>query len=627
MNPAPAILEVLEGPDEGTSLTLSEAETSIGREPGNHLVLLDSGVSRRHCVIRRNDAVYTLADLGSRNATLLNGKRVTESILANGDEIQVGKTKLRFRPAPSGLTQTALDATAGLGKSSVILRSGEARYLSEVALPADPRTVRDLNAILRISRAIQSERTAAGLHRQILKSILEASGACRAAILLGETPEDTIMLDRDAGFLAPERLSRTVIGYVTEHRVAILTNDIAEEFEAAESLIARQVRAVAAAPMEAFQRLLGVLYLESPKPGAFDEKVLELVTAVAGIAALALDNANRIDSLAEENQRLLEEIQVNHDMIGQSAAMKQVVEAVGRAARTDATVLITGESGTGKELVARAVHRNSDRSAMPFIAINCAAIPENLLESELFGHERGAFTGAVAQKKGKLEVAAGGTVFLDEIGEMAPLLQGKLLRVLQEREMERVGGTKPIKLDIRLIAATNRDLREESKANRFRADLYYRLNVVAVRVPALRDRREDIPLLAAYFADRFAGTVKRRIRGLSRAALSALVRYEWPGNVRELENAIERAVVMGSSDQILPEDLPETLLEQPAAAQEEEGGRLYESLREAKRQIIEKALAEAGGSQAQAAALLGVHPNHLSRLMRTLEMKKQTRRS
>ncbi|MDX1983284.1 MAG: sigma 54-interacting transcriptional regulator [Bryobacteraceae bacterium] len=627
--PVEATLEVTEGPLAGSVYPIHEGQLSIGREPGNDIVLLDGGVSRRHCVIERRGEEFRLEDLGSRNASLVNDIRVGNHALSDGDRIRIGKSLLVFRLHRASLADTLAETAIDLGRSSVILRAEDVRFLKSGApLPATERTVGDMNALLKISKAIHMARSAGALYQQILQSVLEVAGASRAAILLGAGPDEfdsIICLDRKRGQVEDPDLSRTVIGHVVRQRVAVLTNDIdaEESLQAAESLIMRSVRSVLAAPMEAFQRLLGVLYLESTDPKVqFDENLLELMTAVAGIGALALENANRMDSLEGENRRLAEEIAVNHDMVGEGAAIKQVIESIGRAARSEATVLISGESGTGKELVARAVHRNSDRANKPFIAINCAAIPENLLESELFGHEKGAFTGAVAQKKGKFELAYGGTVFLDEIGEMAPLLQGKLLRVLQEREMERVGGTRPIELDIRLIAATNRDLREESKSSRFRADLYYRLNVVSIRMPALRDRREDIPLLANYFAERYAANVKRRIRGISKRAMSLLVRYDWPGNVRELENAIERAVVMGVSDQILPEDLPETVLEQPAPSSEDGGGRLYEALREAKRQIVEKALAEAGGSQTQAAALLGVHPNHLSRLMRTLDMKK-----
>jgi len=303
--------------------------------------------------------------------------------------------------------------------------------------------------------------------------------------------------------------------------------------------------------------------------------------------------------------------------------MRELYQFIARAAPTNSTVLIRGESGTGKELVARAIHLNSPRSQNPFMAINCAALSETLLESELFGHEKGAFTGAIAQKKGKLEVANGGTVFLDELGELAPTLQAKLLRVLQEREFDRVGGTRAIKVDIRLIAATNRDLEKAIQAGTFRQDLYYRLNVLSLTMPALKDRREDIPLLAGYFAMRCSRESGRPVKGISPEARKCLVQYDWPGNVRELENAMERAVVLGTTELIQPEDLPEALLEKQAVpgVQVTE---YHQAIKETKRQLVLKAFQEAGGNYAQAARLLGVHPNNLHRLIRTLDLKLET---
>jgi Nif-specific regulatory protein len=282
-------------------------------------------------------------------------------------------------------------------------------------------------------------------------------------------------------------------------------------------------------------------------------------------------------------------------------------------------VLVEGESGTGKELVARAIHRNSKRAESPFVAINCAAIAENLLESELFGHEKGSFTGAAAQKKGRIEMAEGGTLFLDEVSELAPELQAKLLRVLQEREFERVGGTRAIPLDTRLIAATNKKLSEAIESGEFRKDLYYRLNVVTLTMPALRDRTEDIPQLAEHFLSKAGRKCKTRVKSLSEQAQACLVKYDWPGNVRELENAIERAVVLGSGNVVLPEDLPETILE--AGAPSDGSAKYLRSMKETKRQMIVQALRQAHGSYLEAAKALGIHPNSLLRLMRNLNVK------
>ena len=276
--------------------------------------------------------------------------------------------------------------------------------------------------------------------------------------------------------------------------------------------------------------------------------------------------------------------------------------------------------------MARAIHRNSPRSGKPFVAINCAAIIDSLLESELFGHEKGAFTGAISQKIGKLETAKGGTLFLDEIGELAPPLQAKLLRVLQEHEFERVGGIRPISIDIRLVAATNKDLEEAIREGTFRQDLYYRLNVVSLSMPPLRERREDISLLASYFASKYAGKSSRRLVGFSPEARACLMTYPWPGNVRELENAIERAVVLGSSEIIRPEDLPEAVLDAESAG-DGCATRYHESLKNSKKQLILQAIEQAKGSFTEAAKLLGVHPNYLHRLVRNLNLRAELKKS
>ena len=322
----------------------------------------------------------------------------------------------------------------------------------------------------------------------------------------------------------------------------------------------------------------------------------------------------------EATKRKLRDTGIFGRLVGSSRGMQEIFRLVEMVAPSTASVLITGESGTGKELVARTIHDMSPRKPKPFVAINCSAIPETLIESEIFGHEKGAFTGAIVQKKGKLEVAEGGTVFLDEIGELAPLMQAKLLRVLQEREFERVGGTRTIKLNVRLITATNRDLETEVKAGRFREDLYYRLNVVSLRMPSLRDRRSDISLLASYFAAKSAKRSNRPVLGISPQARACLLNYDWPGNVRELENAIERAVVLGSSELILPEDLPESILEKAEPASSAVNA-FHDAVREAKKQLIINALEQAHGNYTDAARLLGLHPNYLHRLVRNLSLR------
>jgi len=307
------------------------------------------------------------------------------------------------------------------------------------------------------------------------------------------------------------------------------------------------------------------------------------------------------------------------EILGESVKLRELLELIERVAPTSSTVLIQGESGTGKELVARALHRHSPRADRPLVAINCAAITETLLESELFGHEKGAFTGAIARKKGKLEMAEGGTLFLDEISELVPGMQAKLLRALQEREFDPVGGTRSVKMNVRVIAATNRNLAEEVQAGRFRSDLFYRLNVVCLTTPSLRDRREDIPLLAQNFIAKVSEKYRVPQKTLSADALTLLIQYDWPGNVRELENAIERSVVLGTSNEIGGEDLPAAVRE-PARGETIDAG-FQGAVKENKKQLVLQAMEKANGYYVDAAKILGLHPNSLLRLIRTLGLR------
>jgi two-component system response regulator HydG len=346
----------------------------------------------------------------------------------------------------------------------------------------------------------------------------------------------------------------------------------------------------------------------------------DTLSAVATLAAAALENARDFELLRNENELLRERLEdAETGIVGDTPLIQKLNQLIARVAPQDASVLILGESGTGKELVARALHRLSPRSARPFVAINCAALTENLLESELFGHEKGAFTGAIAQKRGKLEMAEGGTVFLDEIGEMAAPLQAKLLRVLQQREFERVGGVSSLKLNVRIVAATNRDLAAEVRKGAFREDLYHRLNVVALKVPPLRERPGDVATLAKFFLEKAAARCRRRVKGISEDAARYLEAYGWPGNVRELENAIERAVVLGESDTVLKDDLPETVLE--AAAVPAVPGALQTSVSQTKRDLILTAWRESGRDHNATAAKLKIHPNSLRRLIRVLGLR------
>jgi transcriptional regulator with GAF, ATPase, and Fis domain len=638
---AGARLEALCGPLQGRVFPLVETEISIGRDPSNQIAILESLVSRRHCVIRKEGSEFRVLDLDSRNCTFVNGIPAKERSLAHGDEIRVGSSIFVYHDPDSLTDGVRMSLSDTPGGNTVVLRKEDALYLRPAsntgALQATARTVHDLDVLLQFSMAVNSIREIEALGRRVLEAVGEAVPAERAALLLVDDGSEefsrVVSWDRQLGFNRPVEASQNLLRQVIEEGTALLSNGVPAPASPVLSspvlsspVLSSQVRSIMATPLDAPDQRLGVLYLETGLSGSkFDNAHLQLVTALGNVAALALDNLRRLESLEDENRRLLKELNIEHNMVGESQAMREVYQFIARVAGTDSTVLIWGESGTGKELVARAIHANSGRAANPFVAINCASITETLLESELFGHEKGAFTGAVSQKKGKLEVGNGGTVFLDEIGELAAPLQAKLLRVLQEREFERLGGTRTIKLDIRVVAATNRDLKEASRTGAFRQDLYYRLNVVSVRMPSLRERRSDIPLLANYFAVRFSEKVKRQVSSISEKALACLLHYDWPGNVREMENAIERALVLGSTPTILPEDLPEAIVEE-SSGEGRSATALHEGLRRAKKEIIERAIEQTGGNFTEAAGILGVHPNHLFRLVRTLHLKPKRQR-
>ena len=358
--------------------------------------------------------------------------------------------------------------------------------------------------------------------------------------------------------------------------------------------------------------------VEAMKEGAFDfiTKPFEL-----DHISLAVEKALEREKLKRGLEHFAEEAGARYRLVGgESPKMRLAIETARKAATSKSTVLLLGESGTGKEVFARAVHAWSERKREPFIAINCVGLGKELLESELFGHEKGAFTGAHQLKKGKMELAHGGTVFLDEVGDISGELQTKLLRFLQEREFERVGGTQPMAVDVRVLAATNRDLSNAMKAGRFREDLYYRLNVIPVSLPPLRERKEDIPMLAKYFVRRFATETKKTFAGITAEAEARLVSYSWPGNVRELANVIERAVVLGEGPEITGEDLP-----LPSANSEtqnmDEAFSYRHAVDAARAEIIKKALAHTKGNRAAAARTLGMHKTHLLNLMKSLRIE------
>lgn len=408
--------------------------------------------------------------------------------------------------------------------------------------------------------------------------------------------------DTDPGFVA----SSVVVQRVLASGEPVLTFDALtdDRFEASTSIAAHRILSIICIPLRLTDRISGAVYLDSSvSRQAFTEESLKYLTVFGHIAAIAIENARRYSSLRTENERLRSQVDASRlftTMVGESVSWKKALELARRVLDVDVSVLITGESGTGKELIARAVHENGVRREKPFMTVNCSAIPEQLIESELFGHVKGAFTGAASDKKGLVEVAEGGTLFLDEVAELPLQLQPKILRLLQEKEYRRVGDTKNRIADIRILAATNRKLKEEVAAGRFRDDLYFRLNVVEIELPPLRERKEDIPLLASHFVRRASETHKRSVDGIDPDAMELLIAGDWTGNVREFQNAIERAVVLCTGNRLTKDDF--IIDGTKTAARLRHAG----TLADFERQIIEATLAEMNGNRTRTAEKLGV---------------------
>lgn len=612
-------LIAIAGPLQGKAFTIPEGEAVIGRE-SDWLVLSEGSASRRHCVIDQTENGFRIRDLGSSNGTFVNRVATQERILQEGDCVEIGNSLFLFHyedpDSSPTFTHSELTDSKVFVRSTLRARIEDILQLHPDKLHISPvpsaRIARALQVFWKVGVSIGSIKNLEELCKSILQSLMEFVPAKFGAILLANQERNDFadtyeFLKQDQAAVS---VSRTIAMQVLQEPVAIVADNISSNSQTSTSVLC--------APLVAMNQTIGVLYLDTIASGtSFDEDQLQLVTTVAGISGAAIQNCRQMEALQNENRQFKEDLA--HDMIGESLIMRKVYDFISRVAPSNSTVLIFGETGTGKELAARAIHQNSPRSNASFVAINCASLSETLLESELFGHEKGSFTGAVAQKKGKLELASGGTVFLDEVAELSQLLQAKLLRFLQERQFERVGGVHPIQIDIRLIAATNKNLENAVSAGSFREDLYYRLNVLKLTTPPLRERVEDIPLLASHFAAIYCKKTNRPTVGISAEARRYLVCYRWPGNVRELENAIERAVVLGTEDNINVEDLPESIIE--SQPEDIPLTKYHAAVREAKRHLILKALEQSSGNYIEAAKTLGLHVNNLYRLIRDLDLK------
>ncbi len=470
----------------------------------------------------------------------------------------------------------------------------------------------NFNALFEITRTINSIVDPTVLLEKVLEIAMTHLSAERGFVMLADNLSEsgyTVVCLKNfnskkasAEFAA----SSSVVKSVLHSGEAILTFDAMsdERFESSVSIIAQKILSIICIPLRAGERISGTVYLDSSKSRkAFTDDALKFLTVFGSLAAIAIENAQRISLLEKENTRLKNEVDVTHlfgNIIGKSEKWKKVLEIAQRVLDVDAAVLITGESGTGKEVIARAIHENGTRKGKSFIAVNSSALPENLIESELFGHIKGSFTGASADKKGLVEVANGGTLFLDEIGDLPLSLQAKILRLIQEKEYRRVGDTNNRTADIRIIAATNKELKEEVKSSHFREDLFFRLNVIGIHLPPLRERKDDIPLLASYFVKRAAENYKRPIDGIHPEAMQLLLANQWQGNVREFQNLIERAVVLCRGTKLTKEDFLFDSSDQSALQKN------VVTLADFERQLIESTLAEMNDNRTRTAEKLGV---------------------
>jgi Nif-specific regulatory protein len=419
-------------------------------------------------------------------------------------------------------------------------------------------------------------------------------------------------------------IGQGIAGYVAAEGKPLLIPNVNKDprwyKEISESLDFK-TRSIACVPMKVEGHTIGVVQIIDKIDGSpILKKDMKILGVFAELAALSIQNARNIEQVKNENIDLKEELGFKYQLIGKSSAFRSVISDAFKVANSKSSALILGESGTGKELLAGLIHRAGPRKDKPLVVLNCAALPETLLEDELFGHEKGAFTGATSRKVGKFELADKGTIFLDEIGEMSPGMQAKLLRVLQEGLFYRVGGNTPISVDVRIISATNKKLDEEVAAGRFREDLYYRLNVVQINMPSLRDRMEDIPLLSEYFLDIFKQESGSTYLSISKEAMEKMFLYHWPGNIRELRNVLERAVVMGDGKEILPQDLPFSISE-PTGSCFQVGLTLEEAVNNFKKEFIALTLKHTDGNRSKAAQIMDIQRTYLSRLITKYNIK------
>ena len=593
-------LVIVAGPSRGAQVALETDEVALGRDSSCGVCLPDAALSRRHALLERSPDGWRIRDLGSLNGLRVNGLPTAEHLLSDGDRIELGVSVLVFRPEPEGAEGGAEEAAEVV--STIRVPVSQAVWAGDAAALASRKVERSLGLLLAAGRRFAAERTVEGLAKALLSSSRDVAGGTSGAVLV---PDDGNGLREVAAAQGTAGSPRVPVG------------------AAAEALERREAVALgldglhgAAIPILNGEERLGVLCLVG-SDASLPEDDLQLLFGLCASAGASLALVKHLAWLDGERRRL-EAASGDEELRGDSPSIARVRALLARAAGSEASVLLAGESGTGKELAARALHARSGRSGGPFVAVNAAALVDTLVESELFGHERGAFTGAVARRRGRLEMAHRGTLFLDEVGEMAPQTQAKLLRVLETRSFERVGGTESVKIDVRVIAATNRDLAESVAKGAFRSDLYYRLNVVPITIPPLRDRRDDIMPLAKHFLEKYSTKMNKGDVSIAPDAMKLLLMNSWPGNVRELENTIERSLALcGDSKVLRPSHIPQIGdATGPLGAIAPGGASLKERLKAVERHIVVEALTQTGWRVTRAAELLAVTRQHLHNKMR-----------
>jgi transcriptional regulator with GAF, ATPase, and Fis domain len=588
-----AELILKEGDGAPRRVGLTGRITTVGRDPASTLPIDDPSLPPTAFHILADGDAFTIAAHSGCELTV-NGRRRTTCRLAAGDVVRAGGHELLFSPLPP---QPA---------------------------PAAPANREE--PLVRFSRRLLEAGSLESLLDALLDALLEVTRADKGFVieLSDGTPEVRASRNVAPGNVeaAVSRLSDSIVQRVLATRRPLVVADALHdaEWSSSASVVDLRLQSVMCAPLIARGEVFGAIYLGNDSVrNLFDERSLETLTVFSSQASLLLQNALLLRDLRRENEALREAIESRRygELLGAGPSMREVYRRIEKVAPTDVTVLIQGETGTGKELVAREIHRRSPRAEGPFVAVNCAAIPEGLLESELFGHVKGAFTGAVAARAGRFQAASGGTLFLDEIGEMPPSLQVKLLRAIQERVVQRVGDSRGEPVDIRVLAATNRNLEDEVRTGRFREDLYYRLHVVTIDLPPLRERGDDITVLARWFLQRYAEEFESRARGYAPGALTALRRYSWPGNIRELENRVKKAAVLADGPLVTGEDLD---LGQEALASTLP---LADAIEAFRKRYISETLARNGGNRTKTAKDLDVDPRTIFRHLEKLESERR----